>query len=323
MVREYTDCAGPIEHAPWGRTTTAMRELNITDDQRDRIESLRKEIETVHAGPYASVETTDVIEYLLDLADLVDDPDRSASVGGPRTSPDVDGSDSSASQPDVGGSDPSGGFPREELVGQLEERNLKHGAPEDEDSMDLYTIAAEYDVAGRSDMTKAELIDAILDRAEQLYADPFALVDVEYPAPSDTGVESGDNDPANAPDDDAIRAVIASEADDGDHDSAGVGGDDPEESDVETEGQGDEAGTIEADEGGIERNNDETGADEGGTDDGGAGQLNAMLRLLDTHDDKWREGDGEARYEVDLPDGTVETARTKDDVRALLFKHYR
>ncbi len=47
-----------------------------------------------------------------------------------------------------------------------------------------------------------------------------------------------------------------------------------------------------------------------------------MMSLLDTHDDKWHEADGDARYEVELPDGDVETARTKDDVRALLFKNY-
>lgn len=48
-----------------------------------------------------------------------------------------------------------------------------------------------------------------------------------------------------------------------------------------------------------------------------------MLDLLETHDDKWRETDGEERYEVDLPDGGVETARTRDDVKAILFKQYR
>jgi hypothetical protein len=48
-----------------------------------------------------------------------------------------------------------------------------------------------------------------------------------------------------------------------------------------------------------------------------------MMNLLSAHDDKWREASGDARYEVDLPDGNVESARTKDDVRALLFKHYR
>jgi hypothetical protein len=48
----------------------------------------------------------------------------------------------------------------------------------------------------------------------------------------------------------------------------------------------------------------------------------AANRLLDEHDDKWRESDGDAPYEVDLPDGTTEAVRTRDDVRQLLFREY-
>ncbi len=47
------------------------------------------------------------------------------------------------------------------------------------------------------------------------------------------------------------------------------------------------------------------------------------MTLLADHEGAWREGSGEARYEVELPDGSVEGARTRGDVRALLFKHYR
>ncbi|MFB6118914.1 helix-hairpin-helix domain-containing protein [Halosegnis sp.] len=69
---------------------------------------------------------------------------------------------------------------------------------------------------------------------------------------------------------------------------------------------------------------DESGddqADEGGNG-GGAARLDAMMSLLDEHADKWTESDGDEPYEVELPDGSVETARTKDDVRGLLFRHY-
>lgn len=56
----------------------------------------------------------------------------------------------------------------------------------------------------------------------------------------------------------------------------------------------------------------------------GNDRLQAMMSLLDTYDEHWRESEAEdARYEVSLPDGSVEYARTKDDVRSLLFKHYR
>ena len=68
-------------------------------------------------------------------------------------------------------------------------------------------------------------------------------------------------------------------------------------------------------------------ADAGDTDDAESGdgeRLNAVMSLLADHDGKWREtGGGEEKYEVDLPDGGTERARTKDDVRAVLFKHYR
>ncbi|PSQ38058.1 hypothetical protein BRD13_07650 [Halobacteriales archaeon SW_5_70_135] len=49
--------------------------------------------------------------------------------------------------------------------------------------------------------------------------------------------------------------------------------------------------------------------------------VSEMLSLLEDHDDVWSEV--EEGYAVELPDGGTEQARTKDDVRALLFQHYR
>ncbi len=83
-----------------------------------------------------------------------------------------------------------------------------------------------------------------------------------------------------------------------------------------------------ADETDTEDDADKTDTEDDGDEDadedeqGGEDRLSAMMSLLDTHDDKWRETDGDARYEVDLPDGTTEDAPTKDDVRAVLFKNY-
>ncbi len=66
----------------------------------------------------------------------------------------------------------------------------------------------------------------------------------------------------------------------------------------------------------------ESGVDRETSDD--ETRLNSMMSLLADHDDKWREtSGGEEKYEVDLPDGGTERARTKDDVRAILFKHHR
>lgn len=64
----------------------------------------------------------------------------------------------------------------------------------------------------------------------------------------------------------------------------------------------------------------ESGSTSGG--DGPGAILSAANQLLDDHDDKWRDGGSDEPYEVDLPDGTTEKVRTKDDIRGLLFKHY-
>jgi len=86
--------------------------------------------------------------------------------------------------------------------------------------------------------------------------------------------------------------------------------------------EGDDAGS----EAEAEADADEEGADDEAADDGGGASPaggGGILDILGNHDDKWREADGEERYEVDLPDGGVETARTRDDVKAILFEHYR
>lgn len=54
-----------------------------------------------------------------------------------------------------------------------------------------------------------------------------------------------------------------------------------------------------------------------------ADPLAGVNQLLRDHDDKWRKvDDGDEPYEVDLPDGTTEGVRTRDDVRQYLFRHY-
>jgi hypothetical protein len=97
----------------------------------------------------------------------------------------------------------------------------------------------------------------------------------------------------------------------------------------------DDAGTTAATNGATARvvadddepaDDDDAAADtaEGDGDSGGNdAMLNEMMSLLDTHSDKWGDSSGDERYAVDLPDGSTEQVRTKDDVKALLFKHYR
>lgn len=102
------------------------------------------------------------------------------------------------------------------------------------------------------------------------------------------------------------------EADDGTND-AGEGADDAGE-EADDAGEGTDDGTDDA---------AETAEGDAVTGDDDA-ELDAMMNLLAEHDDRWHESDAsDARYAVELPDGTTEHARTKDDVRGLLFRHFR
>ena len=275
-----------------------MPTLEITDEQRERIEALRADIADHHAGAYAAVGTTETLSYLLDLADAVDDPDRSADPE--RLSGDHDGSGADA--PD----DETLPFERETVRSALASRNRRHGDPNDADRMDLYTIAAEFDVTGRSEMTKDELVEGILDAAARAATDPFAAVGVDL----DRGANGVDRT-QGADDGDSAGGDASDPDGDTEDDASGGPADDAPDSDT-TDGSPDADETA-------DDTDDAPGA---AASDAGSSQLNAMMNLLDTHDDKWRDGDGDARYEVELPDGRVETARTKDDVRALLFRHY-
>lgn len=67
----------------------------------------------------------------------------------------------------------------------------------------------------------------------------------------------------------------------------------------------------------------ETETENGNASDSPADTLQQAMSLLEAHDDKWGDGSGDEPYEVSLPDGSTEPARTKDDVRRLLFTHYR
>jgi hypothetical protein len=91
------------------------------------------------------------------------------------------------------------------------------------------------------------------------------------------------------------------------------------DADADATADDDEAGTAEA---GDEDAESTVTAASNPLDDAGDA-LSMANQLLREHDDKWRRTeDGEAPYEVDLPDGTTEGVRTKDDVRQYLFKNY-
>lgn len=269
-----------------------MPTLELTSEQLDRIERLRAALTDDHAGPYATVGTGETITYLLDLADAVDDP-------GHRADPDELAVRNTPEPP----------FDRSVARDALADRNLRHSDPESADRLDLHEIAAALDVSGRSDMQKDELVEAILDRATTLAANPFVLVDLDLTTQTSAEVahnpaSTGDSSEPDGSETDPARTVDETTRD-GRHDDAAQSTPDSTSTDTAQSAEND-----------IQTNGDDQ------ADDGGAGQLNTMMRLLDTHADKWGESAGDARYEVELPDGRIEAARTKDDVRALLFKHY-
>jgi hypothetical protein len=269
-----------------------MPQIDIPTDEFDRLEELSAALADEYAGEYASVTNADAIAFLLDLAASLEDPYR---VPVDRSDPvDDRGADEPRPSERTDVDDPGDGFPRDRLEAVLRERNREGG----DDEMDLYAIAAEYDVTGRSEMTKDELIDAILAETRERYTDPFAPVDIPFPPERDGSVSDADAGSTGQSDETGPASENGGPDD-------GNGRDD--ENDRDNGDNGDVSGADTA-----------NGAAEGGGD----AQLDAMLHLLDTHDDKWSRSDGDARYEVELPDGTHESARTKDDVRALLFKHY-
>ncbi|QZA87877.1 Rho termination factor N-terminal domain-containing protein [Salinarchaeum sp. IM2453] len=293
-----------------------MPSLDITEEQQDRIESLRKELEETHGGPYATVETSAAVDYLLDLAETADDPDRTADISAPAEDTGDTGktTDRESSDTDI--------FSPEEIKESLKERNRRHTDQSEAENMDLYTIAAKYDVSGRSSMTKAELIDAILEKIEEVHEDPLAIVDVELESEPETKTENKDA----SRDADATTTSTGTEAgeptDSGQVDQP----DHPEETEESASPvapdltDAAEAVTSDSD---AEAVSEPEEPDTDTTSGQSGGRLNAMLNLLEAHSDKWEKSDSDARYQVELPDGSTETARTKDDVRALLFQHYR
>jgi hypothetical protein len=150
--------------------------------------------------------------------------------------------------------------------------------------------------------------------------------DAERKPEDDAEDEAGTGEDTGADEDEKTDEAEAAEDENDDGNEEDGQADDDEADDEADDGEADnevendeaDDGEAENDEAGDEAENDE--AEEGGDS---SGRLNAMMQLLDEHDDKWEESDSEnGKYDVTLPEGTTESVRTKDDVRALLFKHY-
>jgi len=180
-------------------------------------------------------------------------------------------------------------------------------------------------------------LEAELDQEEA--ADGGTTVETGADAGQSSGIETDDADAGGVDDADAGDV---DDADAGDVDDPDAGNVDEDVDEGNSPGGGGSSGGTDASEGaptpdpgtvaasGDGSDGGETTRISGGPDpsqlSGASGDdtLNEMMNLLEDHEDVWEEsGAGEAKYQVELPDGDVESAATKDDVRALLFKHYR
>jgi hypothetical protein len=250
-----------------------MPTIEITEEQRERLEDVRTGLEEHRVGPYGIVRTVDAVEFLLDQYEA-----------------DVD-SVSETSEPDRDG---VGRWEGDDEVGAEtggETAGAARGAGSDPED-------AAGDAGGGPEIAPG---------GERGDATPGAE-DGHDPS----GGARSEHGGATAGVGDGPGSVIEGE-------QPGVTGSGPEST---TEGTGDQEGTRDQGESEDESHGDGGGGG-GGYEGSESGRLDAMMRLLDEHDDKWEESGAEGgRYMVTLPDGSQEGVRTKDDVRALLFKHY-
>ena len=230
-----------------------MPELSVTEEQLERLDALRGEIEAAFVDGYGHVRRRDVVDYLLDThVPPVEERVRAA-------------------------------LDREVLD---EEGDIDYPA--------LQSIARNTDGVRGSGIGAEEMYEAVLE-AKVRAVDPGAVegLDVRTPGGEERSTTDGRRE---------RRGSAGPAADD--RTGATPGGDDTDDAGAGSS-TGDDA--------------DETGSSAAA---GGGSQLRAMMDLLVTHDDKWREAAGDAPYEVDLPDGGTEPARTKDDVKRILFTNY-
>ncbi|GGL35569.1 hypothetical protein GCM10009037_19070 [Halarchaeum grantii] len=122
---------------------------------------------------------------------------------------------------------------------------------------------------------------------------------------TDAAAASDDGDASDLSVDDLPDETPAVEAETPDATGEGAG-EDVEAADIDGDADDGDGGDADADAG------------------GGPSPLAQTMQLLEDNDDVWEEVESsDGKYAVTLPDGSTKHARTKDDVRALLFKHYR
>ena len=274
-----------------------MQHLDVTDDQLAYLEGVRATLESEYLGPYGRVDLQDALQYLIDVHETAapEMPRTDASVvaaaGGETDRNGVRPTDDLSD----GNPSPEGtGQPTRAAAGGVSTDDPSE-APTGDESSDASTADGEPSHATPAD----ESSDAPAAPVE-------AAAGESTPSPEAASGESPTGETTTEP-------ANSTEGTRGDGADGKPPATDADEEPVEAE-------TDDAD---GQSSSEDAGGSSFPAGSGGNDRLQAMMNLLDTHGDKWREGDGEARYEVDLPDGSTETVQTRDDVRAVLFKNYR
>jgi len=278
-----------------------MPELSITEPQHDRLEVVRREVEAAYVETYGQTRPQDAIEYLLDTytppekREVLAAYEELATAAYPtlqRVASDVE---------EVPGSGIEAAEMRGRLLAALGPETLAdrlRAADTETTEEEVSTTAG-----SASDATSDSDSSSTISTGPPVDEDSAVTTDKSAETTPNTG-EGAEASPAED-----LRAET----------SASVSG--PADSEREASEPVDQTDREGADESTVGPN------DGDGSASGQAGSLSdsplaSVNKLLDDHSEKWRKGEGDAPYEVDLPDGTTKSARTKDDVRQLLFRHY-
>ncbi|WP_135663598.1 hypothetical protein [Halorhabdus rudnickae] len=325
-----------------------MPELAITETQQDRLEVVRREVQAAYVEAYGETRPRDALEYLLDTytspekREVIAAYEELATAEYPtlqQVASDID---------EVPGSGIGAAEMRGRLLAALGPETLAEhlraantGSDDEETLMDSDADSEETLMDSDAD-SEATLTDNDADPEATLTdndADPEATRGSDGTRTTASGLPVGDGavtreaSSDTAPNTGASADTSPAEETGGETspsgpmlaDSAGeespTGNETDEKSLTEDEIEQEAADQSGADsndspnDGDVSTSEDQTGSP-------AASPLASVNKLLDDHSEKWRRGESDAPYEVDLPDGTTESARTKDDVRQLLFRHY-
>jgi len=224
-----------------------MPEIALTEDQYERLDAVREDLEDAFVDNYGYIPVEDAVEYLLDTYTPPDRRDAASEYERIATAEYPQLQHVASEVPGVPGS----GIDADEMRGKL---LAKLGVEE---------FASRLEAASEAE-PDGTTVDEDGDSGDESAADTRAKSELTPDTPESSGSTAGTQRSSGGLNESAVSVDTTA-------------GDDP---------------------------------------------LAAVNRILSEHDGKWRESGGDEPYEVDLPDGTTESARTRDDVRQLLFQHY-